>query len=117
MPSCTRQEWYSCVDTKIQIEIIILWRCQLPLEYIHNLDPLMYPRCKGTLRIISFIEDPSVIREILLHLGLWFVRSRLPLKIHDPPNREYATADFLIQPHTDTIYGDPECSWDDYIQS
>jgi len=30
------------------------------------------------MRIISFIEDRQVIRDILTHLGLWLVRSRLP---------------------------------------
>ena len=69
------------------------------------------------MRIISFIEDAQVIRDILTHLGLWLIRSRPPPKIHDPPNIEYAAADLQIQPHTDTIYGDPEYTWDDYIQS
>jgi len=87
------------------------------IQKIYEVDPLICPKCKGAMRIISFIEDPSVIREILMHLGLWLVRSRPPHKIHDPPNIEYATADLLIQPHTDTIYGDPEYTWDDYIQS
>jgi hypothetical protein len=31
------------------------------------------------MRIISSIEDPSVIRAILKHLGIWLVRSRPPL--------------------------------------
>ena len=70
------------------------------------------------MRIISFIENPSVIREILMHLGLWLVRSRPP-QIHDPPNIEYAAADYLSHaPHPQTdAYADPEYSWDDYIQS
>ena len=37
------------------------------------------------MRIIISIEDPSVIRAILKHLGIWLVRSRPPPKIHDPP--------------------------------
>ena len=37
------------------------------------------------MRVISSIEDPSVIRAILKHLGIWLVRSRPPPKIHDPP--------------------------------
>jgi len=45
------------------------------------------------------------------------IRSRPQPKIHDPPNIEYAPADLQIQPHTDIIYGNPEYSWDDYIQS
>ena len=69
------------------------------------------------MRIISFIKDPSVIRDILKHLDLWLVRSRPPPKIHDPLIREYATADLQIQTHTDTIYGDPEYTWDEYIES
>ena len=28
------------------------------------------------MRIISFIEDPSVIRAILSHLGLWLARAK-----------------------------------------
>jgi len=87
------------------------------IRKIYEVDPLVCPKCKGTMRIISFIEDPSVIRDILTHLGLWLIRSRPPPKIHDPPNIEYAPADLQIQPHTDIIYGDPEYSWDDYIQS
>jgi len=58
-----------------------------------------------------------VIRAILEHLGLWRVRSRPPPKIHDPPIREYAAADHPLQTHADTIYGDPEYTWDEYIQS
>jgi hypothetical protein len=69
------------------------------------------------MRIISFIEDMSVIRDILQNLGRWMIRSRPPPKIHDPPNIEYATADLQIQPHSDIIYGDPEYTWNEYIQS
>ena len=71
------------------------------------------------MRIISFIEDSQVIRDILTHLGLWLVRSRPPPKIHDPPYIEYAPSDYLAHPpHPQTdAYSDPEYSWDDYIQS
>lgn len=34
------------------------------------LDVLVCPRCAGPMRLISVIEDPSVIRAILTHLGL-----------------------------------------------
>jgi hypothetical protein len=39
-----------------------------------KVDPLVCPKCQGSMRIISFIEDPSVIRDILNHLGLWLRR-------------------------------------------
>src|ERR1035437_8096104 len=78
------------------------------IQKIYEVDPLICPKCQGTMRIISSIEDPSVIRDILNHLGLWLVRSRPAPRIHDPPIREYAAADLEIQPLNDTIYGDPE---------
>ena len=69
------------------------------------------------MRVISSIEDQSVIRAILEYLGLWLVRPRPPPKAHDPPVREYAAVNLQLQTHTDTIYGDPEYTWDEYIQS
>jgi len=53
------------------------------IQKIYEVDPLVCPHCKGIMRIISFIEDRQVIRDILQHLGLWFIRSRPPPKIHD----------------------------------
>ena len=55
------------------------------IQKIYEVDPLVCPRCQGTMQIISFIEDQSVIRDILNHLGLWLARARPPPKIHDPP--------------------------------
>jgi hypothetical protein len=69
------------------------------------------------MRVISAIDDRQVIRSILEHLGLWLVRSRPPPKIHGPPVRKYAAADLQLQTHTETIFGDPEYTWDEYIQS
>jgi hypothetical protein len=87
------------------------------IQNIYEIDPLICPKCKGIMRIISFIENQQTIRDILTHLGLWLVRSRPPPKIHAPPNREYAACDLQLQTYADTIYGDPEYSWDEYIQS
>jgi hypothetical protein len=33
--------------------------------------PLLVPNPKGGMRIISFIDQPDVIKKILEHLGLW----------------------------------------------
>ena len=49
------------------------------IQKIYNVDPLLCPKCKGSMRIISFIEDEAVIKQILKHLNLWETR------IHDPP--------------------------------
>ena len=48
------------------------------IKKIHEVDPLICPRCRGLMRIISFIEDPPVIKKILLHLHLWEVPKRSP---------------------------------------
>ena len=44
--------------------------------------PELVEGCQGTMRIISSIEDQSVIRDILTHLGLWLARARPPPKAH-----------------------------------
>jgi hypothetical protein len=86
-------------------------------DAVSEVDPLVCPKCQCPMRVISAIDDCQVIRAILEHLGLWLVRSRPPPKIHNPPVREYAAADLQIQPLNDTIYGDTEYTWDEYIQS
>ena len=35
-----------------------------------GLDVLRCPRCGGRLKLIALIEDPTVIRRVLQHLGL-----------------------------------------------
>jgi hypothetical protein len=70
------------------------------------------------MRIISSIEDPSVIRAILHHLGIRLVRSRPPPKIHDPPTVVTAYDPPYPQPSPDkNFYGNPNYSWDPYIQA
>jgi len=49
------------------------------IQKIYNIDPLLCPRCFGTMRIISFIEEEQLVKKILKHLGLWETRN------HDPP--------------------------------
>ena len=90
------------------------------IQKIYEVDPLVCPHCKGPMRIISFIEDPSVIRDILNHLGLWLVRSRPPPKMRTAITLlESKVSDSYAHPphqHADA-YADPEYAWDDYIQS
>jgi hypothetical protein len=72
------------------------------------------------MRIISFIEDMWVIREILQQLGPWLVRSRPPPKIHDPITLLVPKApdQHAHSPHQHAdCYADPEYTWDEYIQS
>jgi hypothetical protein len=79
------------------------------------------------MRVIGSIEDPSLIRAILEHLGLWLARARPPPKIHDLPvcmngagrSAAPSIADDVSQipVHDDNFYGDPQFSWNDYIQA
>jgi len=95
--------------------------------WCYKANPLICPKCRGTMRIISFIEDRQVIRAILEHLGIWLVRARPPPKIHCLPvcihNAGRSAAPSItddvsqIPAHADHFYGDPQYSWDDYIQA
>ncbi len=59
------------------------------------------------MRIISFIEDPVVIKKILKHLYLWKVKRKPPPKVHAPPIEAFiiyddspihCAEDYLIDP-------------------
>jgi hypothetical protein len=60
------------------------------IQKIYHVDPLLCPKCQGTMKIISFIEEPDIIRGILKHLDLWEIRN------HDPPVVEGAQVCELI---------------------
>jgi hypothetical protein len=42
------------------------------LKKVWNIDALKCPKCGGQMKVISFIEQPSVIKRILKHLDLWY---------------------------------------------
>jgi hypothetical protein len=41
------------------------------LKKVWDVDTLKCPKCGGEMKVISFIEQPPVIRRILKHLDLW----------------------------------------------
>ncbi len=49
------------------------------IQKLYEVNPLICPKCQGTMRIISFIEELDIIEKILCHLGLWDIRN------HDLP--------------------------------
>jgi hypothetical protein len=49
------------------------------IQKIYHIDPLLCPKCSGHMRIISIIEDLSIVKKILIHLNLWVTKN------HDPP--------------------------------
>ena len=48
------------------------------IRRIYEVDPLVCPTCKHSMRLIAFIEDDATIKKILQHLGLWETRSHAP---------------------------------------
>lgn len=40
------------------------------IRKVYKVDPLICPKCNGSMRIISLIDDKNTIRKILLHLKL-----------------------------------------------
>ena len=51
---------------------------------IHEVFPLLCPKCGGKMRVIDFITEPSFIRDILDHLGVPASPQRL-LPARGPP--------------------------------
>ena len=86
------------------------------IQKIYEVDPLICPKCRGSMRIVSFIEDREAIRTILNHLGLWLIRSKPPAKAHAPPARENVVGGSSHAAFSDqAVYGDPDYPWDAYI--
>jgi len=48
------------------------------IRKVYEVDPLVCPSCGGRMRIISFIEDHTVIDRIIAHLELTFEAERPP---------------------------------------
>jgi hypothetical protein len=61
------------------------------LKKVWDVDALKCPKCGGQMKVISFIEQPSVIRLILKHLNLWeYPRPPPePLEMVCQPNVDY----------------------------
>jgi len=50
----------------------------------YEVDPLLCPRCGGTMKVIAFLTDYPVVDRIIDHLKLTFVAERPP-----PPHIAY----------------------------
>ena len=61
------------------------------IKKIYETDPLVCPKCQGPMTIISFLEDPAVVKRILVHLKLWQVPERSPPPASTP-------RDFIYDP-------------------
>ena len=59
--------------------------------------------------IISFIEDPEIVKKILKHLGLWDLKARPPPKDKAPSAKIHIDySDSQLSPSDDYLYTDVE---------
>ena len=54
------------------------------IQKICEVDPLTCEQCGERMKILSFIEDPEIIKKILKHLDLWDLKARPPPKANPP---------------------------------
>ena len=80
------------------------------IRKIYETDPLCCPKCSGSMRILSFIEDPEIIKKILKHLDLWDLKARPPPKRTKapPPPAHIDYSDSQVSPCEDYLYCDPD---------
>jgi len=84
------------------------------IRKIYEVDPLVCQKCKGQIRIISFIEEQEIVKKILKHLGLYLVRSRPPTRA--PPRYLWLNSPYSQVPDSDDyLHTDPEYCVDDYL--
>lgn len=88
------------------------------IQKVYHVDPLLCPKCHGSMRIISFIEDSDVIRKILKHLGLWDIKRKLPPRAnvaHPPWRAPPLLLDASYMPPLDDYLVDPEYPIEAYL--
>jgi hypothetical protein len=70
-------------DTPYRRKCRMTWAALIKVVY--EVDPLKCPKCGGTMKIVSFIEESLVIEKILRHCDLWKEPAPRP-----PPQNKYA---------------------------
>ena len=79
------------------------------IQKIYAADPLTCPRCQSQMRILAFIEQPEIVKKILMHLGLWERKARPPPKTRAPqPNVKIDTSNSQVPPCEDYLFCDRE---------
>ncbi|MCJ7538712.1 MAG: hypothetical protein MUO88_03510 [Desulfobacterales bacterium] len=78
------------------------------IQKIYEVDPLVCPKCSGEMHVIAFIEDPDVIKKILKHLGLWYVKRKPRPVANGPLISDFPTYDEHPGPGTDEYIQDPQ---------
>jgi hypothetical protein len=67
------------------------------IRKVYEVDPLLCPRCGGTMKVIAFLTDYAVVDRIIDHLKLTFVADK-------PPPPRIAYQEFLMAAETGGEY-------------
>jgi len=71
------------------------------IQKIYNVNPLLCPKCSGSMKIISLIDDSEIIKKILNHLGLWDVKRKPSPRANSPPTESFIIYDECSSPGAD----------------
>ncbi len=74
------------------------------IKKVWDVDPLLCPKCGGQMRLISLIEDDSIIEKILRHLDLWEGLARPTVRAPPPP----VELGYVREPFYDDLPFDPD---------
>ena len=76
----------SVTKERVKVERAVWFGSGVSDKSADIVDPLIFAKCQGEMRIISFIDQPEVIKKILQHLSLWEESYAPPER--DPPIKE-----------------------------
>ena len=48
------------------------------IRKVYEVDPMLCPQCGGTMKVIAFLSDFSVVDRIINHLKLTFIADKPP---------------------------------------
>ena len=85
------------------------------IQKIYKVNPLLCPKCSGSMRIIAFIEDEQLVKRILKHLGLWDVKRKPPPRANSPPTESFIIYEELSSPSTDDYIIDADYPIETYL--
>ena len=85
------------------------------IQKIYKVNPLLCPKCSGSMRIISLIDDAEIIKKILKHLDLWDVKRKPPPCANGPPPEAFIIYDQSSAPSADDYLIDADYPIETYL--
>ena len=85
------------------------------IQKIYKVNPLLCPKCSGSMRIIAFIEDEQLVKKILKHLALWNVKRKPTPRANGPPTEAIIIYDESSTPSADDYIIDVDYPIESYL--